>query len=129
MVETSPIHGPKIEGSERWKLLSTAEQFYVQGEWAQLRRMLDAFIDTIKEDSKPGKAIIQGWNKIEQTRQQQLKDLKEGIQDEGFLEQKDLWENQRIEIEIHARHSMLAKCWTVALSMGLFHEEDFQEEG
>jgi len=83
---------------------------------------IDSFVDTIKEESKAGKAIKDEFDKITLMKRQVLTNLSESIKDLSYLEKNDIKNRGREEIEINAIHDKKEACWRIAMKEGLFNE-------
>jgi len=112
-------------GHLRMKYLNEADNAYAMGGIENIlrcKRIIENFIGTIKEKSPAAKMIQERFDKINNFKEQLLKNLDENTKDIGYLERKDA-DNERDIIEINSIHDMKVTCWIVALENGLFYEQ------
>jgi len=109
-------------GLERMKYLDFANMSFAAGEFIKTKGYTQAFLETIKEESKSAKKITDDFDKIEEDRLKKIKDLEEQIEHLGYLEQKDYRNKGRDQIEIEAIYEQKTICWAVSLQDGLFNE-------
>ena len=113
--------GMRRMGMERWKYLDMANMSFAGGHYGETRGFIEAFLETIKEDSEEGKILQSRFNDIEIVRRQRVQDLEKESKNWGYLEQED-GNDLRRSIEIDAVYDQKTACWTVAMARGLFEE-------
>jgi len=121
MVDDSKTGGIRRLGQERWKYLDMANMAFSAQNWTAVEGYIKAFLETIKDDSSEAKEIKIEFDRIDRERKMRFDELQRDIAHLGFLEQRDVLNNGREQIEIEAIHNRKAMCWTVALNNGLFN--------
>ena len=121
MVE-SKVNPSRRLGFERMKYLDMANLAFAEQNWIGCRGYLDAFLETIREDTATADKIKQEFDVIEQERKEQKKQLEDEVSSMGFLEQRDMMERGNTQIEMEYVHSQKTVCWKVAITDGLFNE-------
>lgn len=114
--------GIRRMGQERWKYLDMANMSFAAGDPISCKGYVEAFLETIKEDSDEATKIKQEFNQIEAERLKKHNDLEAQIKDLGYLEMQDYQNRGKQQIEVDAIYEMKTVCWTVAIDGGLFSE-------
>lgn len=109
-------------GMLRAKYLDMANMNFATGQYLEAEGDIKAFLDTIKDGTKAAMDIKIEFDKIEQRKHMQRKQLDEHIQGKGELERTDLKNQGRLEIEVDALHDKKVICWYLAQVHGLFDE-------
>jgi len=115
-------------GFTRMKYLDLANITFASQDFEICNQYINAFLETINEDSKSGKEITKQFDIIEQHKKEQLKQLSEYISGNenykglGELEKTDTKNEGEKSIYVDVLHSRKTVCWTVAMNNGLFHE-------
>jgi len=109
-------------GHLRMKYLHSANETFAQGNYVQTDGYLKAFLDTIPDDHPVASFISTEFDNIMVRRKEQMEQLKNEIQNMGYLESKDTENRGREEIEINTIHDKKVVCWRVGLKEGLFYD-------
>ena len=114
--------GIKRMGQERWKYLDMANMSFAAGDPIACEKYLDAFLETIDENSDAAKKITIEYNRIESERLKKHNDLDSQTKELGYLELQDYQNRGKQQIEVDAILEKKTVCWTVAMNGGLFSE-------
>ena len=123
MVETKSI-GLRRMGQERWKYLDMANMSFAAGDYITTQGYINAFLETIPDSSETSKKIKNEFDSIDQNRRDLIKTLEEEVKDLGYLEQNDILQTGRRNIEIDSIYNMKTVCWTIAMQDSLFTRDD-----
>ena len=126
MVESKVNPGRRL-GFERLKYLDMANLSFAEQNWIGCRGYIDAFLETIVEESKAADMIKEQFADVEADRKEQQSTLDEKATSLGYLEQRDLMERGKLQIEMEYVHSQKTVCWQVALEMKLFEDQADQD--
>jgi hypothetical protein len=107
-------------GQVRYKYLDLANMAFAQGHFPECVEYINAFLETVKDETDAGMKIKEEFDRIEMDRRLNVKKLAEEIKDLGYLEQRDANNLGRERIELEAIHDRKTVCWTVSLTNGLF---------
>lgn len=118
---TSAPGGIRRMGQERWKYLDMANLCFASGEYGRTRGYIEAFLETVDENTEVGKRFKTEFDRIELDRRSNHNKLEKDIEPLGYLEQRDLRERGREQIEIDAIYEQKTVCWTLSLQHGLFN--------
>lgn len=113
--------GIRRMGQERWKYLDMANMSFANGDCVAADGYIKAFLETIKEDSPEAKEVKIEFDRIERERKIRINELNSDTEHLGYLEQRDVRNKVREQIEIDATYSRKTVCWTIALNAGLFN--------
>ena len=111
-------------GQERWKYMDMANMAFAAGTpqgYISCEGYIKAFIETVTEDTPEGNDIKTEFDRIEKEKNEHYKELEEATKDLGYLEQRDMRNNGKDQIEINAIYDMKTVCWTNSLRYGLFN--------
>ncbi len=109
-------------GLNRAKYLDIANMSFIQKNYDGVKESLNAFLDTIDENSDVAKEITEKFDEIYNARINQRIQLEENIKNNGFLEQSIQGNQGFSNIDIETLHSMKALCWAIAQKYGLFYD-------
>ena len=109
-------------GITRLKYLDTCNMQLISNNIDGAKEAIDAFLNTIKDNSEAGIEIKKGIDQIEENRISNHKDLRTEIAKKGFLEQSINWNDGHNQIDVDSLLNIKALCWAVALEHNLFHE-------
>ena len=112
--------GLRRMGQERWKYLDMASLSFAAGEYLNTKGYIEAFLETIEENSKAAIEITELFDAIETERTKARQDLADQKKEWGELEKADIGNKAILQIEINAIYEKKAACWTTALKHGLF---------
>lgn len=107
-------------GQERWKYLDMANMSFAAGDYTSTDGYVKAFLETIKDDSDEAREIKIEFDRIDRERKNRIDELTTKTEHLGYLEQKDVRNTGREQIEIDAVYSRKTVCWTMAMNAGLF---------
>lgn len=111
--------GKRQMGMERWKYLDMANLSFAGGNYGACKGYLEAFLETISENSEEGKTLQLGFERIETDRQSKVSELQKDSENWGYLEQLD-GNDVRREIEINSLYEQKTLCWTTSINFNLF---------
>jgi len=123
MVENDNSMGYTL-GHLRMKYLNEADNCYTRGgikNYLACKRILQNFLQTIKEESDVSKLIKLELDKMNNSKKQLLMDLDLSFKNAGILEVKGMDEEKEI-IEVNYIHDMKCLLWNISLEHGLFYE-------
>jgi hypothetical protein len=109
-------------GQLRYKYLDNANMLFAQGNHIQAKGYVDAFLETIDDNSTAANKIRESFKTIEDENRELTIKLNTVIKDLGWLEKKDAQERGKAEIEINSIQDKKNACWTVSMSEGLFND-------
>jgi len=109
-------------GLNRAKYLDLANLNFIKDNYDGVKESINAFLDTIEEDSPAGKYITDKFDEIYNVRMKQRAELEHTISDAGFLEQSMTGNQGFFHIDIEALHSMKSICWSASHKFGLLYE-------
>ena len=109
-------------GHHRMKYLDMANMAFAQNNFIAVKGYIDAFLDTVKENSSDSMDIKLEFDKIMKIKKEAISKSLEDAKELDYLQKNDYINNNREQIEINALHDMKAVCWRVALKNGLFND-------
>lgn len=109
-------------GLNRVRYLDLANMHFIQQNYDAVKESLYAFLDTIDDESEPGRYIIEQFDLLYDERKRQREELECKIADSGFLEQSITGNNGFMNIDLEILHGMKAVCWTASQKFGLLYE-------
>lgn len=119
---TEKANGVFQVGLNRAKYLDIANMSFIQENYDGAKESINAFLDTIDENSPVAQEITKQFDGIYNTRIIQRSRLEKEIKGNGFLEQSMQGNQGFFRIDIEALHSMKAICWAIAQKYGLFYD-------
>ena len=111
-------------GHIRKKTLDLANFGFAQGNYKVCKGYVDAFINTLDEDSVAGKMLKVEFNKAYANFSFLSNKLEQEIKKLGYLERQDYEEPAKNEIIFEHIHDRLAICWRISLKYKLFDEDE-----
>jgi len=109
-------------GHKRMKYLDLANLTFTQGEYEMALGYINAFMETIEENTRSAELIKEQFDNIEIKMKNDRKELKEHIKDMGELEKIDTKRKGELEIAIDGIHDKKTACWNIAMVEGLFND-------
>lgn len=121
MVESSSSGGYTV-GHLRIKYLDLANMAFAQNNYIAADGYIKNFLDTIKEESEAANMIRKEFDFITGQKRKSIEELTKSTESLGYLEQKDLLDEGRRNIEVNSIHDRKEACWRIALKEGLFYD-------
>jgi len=109
-------------GHLRMKYLDLANMSFSQNNYIAADGYIKSFLDTIKEDTQAAEKITKEFNTISNRKHKSIKELQKSTESLGYLEQKDILDEGKTNIEVNSIHDRKAVCWRIALQEGLFYD-------
>ena len=109
-------------GILRLQRLKEADSAYGAGELDYCHNNIEAFLQTIPDESKSAALISEGFDKIVVLREKNKKRLYDDIQELGIMEAIDIKNKGEVQIFAEELSAKRAVCWQIAFKTGLFDE-------
>jgi len=109
-------------GHIRIKYLDLANMAFAQNNYVMANNYIKNFLDTIKDDTPAAEYIRKEFDKIALQKKKNLDELLKTTDKLGYLEQKDILDEGKTNIEVNSIHDRKEICWTIALKEGLFYD-------
>jgi len=109
-------------GHLRMKYLDLANMSFAQNNYIAADGYIKNFLDTIKDDSKAADLIKKEFDKIILQKRKSIEELIKSTESLGYLEQKDILDEGKTNIEVNCIHDKKVVCWKVAQEEGLFFD-------
>jgi len=81
------------------------------------------FVKTIDSDSQPAKVLKEGYDRMGEIIEEDIKKLEGQFNRMGFLERGDYYQRESAKIEISCLRNFHSLCWEVALNFNLIPKE------
>ena len=109
-------------GHLRAKYLDMANMTFQGDDTTECSRNLDAFLDTIPEDSKAADYIKEHFDRVEMKKRIDMQKLLEEIKELGQLEKVDIKTKGEHMLHAESLHDKKIICWNAAHKYGLLYE-------
>ena len=116
------VEGDYSVGHLRMKYLDLANMAFAQNNYIAADGWIKNFLDTIKDGSNAAKTITQEFDKITSRKKKNIEELDKSTENMGYLEQKDILDEGKTNIEVNSIHDRKQVCWRIALQEGLFYD-------